>query len=218
MAQRFLTLLFIACLLLTSVALAWDGRWNIAPSGSYPLPEPTDKGRNIETDAGTDERPQSYNTTLPPRDYANVDPEEIIEAGGKDYSPYALVRITQDFRINGKIYTKGYYHIKAGQWGDGSLNTQSLTNQMIASREALPAIDDEETKKQKKQPMDVFLLKRNGNVLTVVPIHGRQGYAKQKGEKLPSKKTALAWVEYEGPRPVLKFYYKKTVYFTYLDI
>lgn len=214
---RSFSLAIIACLLLAGSAFAWDGRWTEAPSGSYPLPEVNDKARNIETDAGTDERPQTYNTTLPPRDYANVDPEEIIEAGGKDYSPYALVRMTQDFRINGKVYKKGYYHIKAGQWGDGSLNTQPLSNQLIAAHNALPPANGDEEQKKEKHPLDVFLLKQNGNVLTVIPIHGKQAYQKQKGEKLPGRNASLAWMEYEGPRPVLKFYYKKTVYFTYLD-
>lgn len=58
----------------------------------------------------------------------------------------------------------------------------------------------------------VFVLLKSGKVVGVVPVHRMQKYQRQKKEKLP--RQAVAWVEFEERRPVLKFYYKKWVYET----
>ena len=61
----------------------------------------------------------------------------------------------------------------------------------------------------------VLVLKQLGKVVGVVPIAQRQAYTPKKGEKLP--KQAMAWVDDQGDTPVLKFYYKKTIYSTPLQ-
>lgn len=96
-------------------ALAWDGRWTQAVSGGDAL---YDAG-NKQTDAGTDERPQTY-FIPPPRDHWDVDPEELDDYGRKHYTPYALTRITQHINYNGLILGPGYYLIKPGDHNDGS--------------------------------------------------------------------------------------------------
>lgn len=192
----------------TGPALAWDGRGTQAPSGTYPLPEPTTKRQNLDTDSGTETKPQSWYNKLPERDYVNLDPQELDDYAHRDYSPYALARFTQDLRWQGRTYPQGYYHVKIGLWGAGSLGTLPLTNQLHAG--SLPQPD-----KDKKRPMDVFVLKQHGNVLTVIPIAGHQAYQKPKHGHRPA--NSLAWIEWQGDQPVLKFYYRKTIYFAYLE-
>lgn len=54
---------------------------------------------------------------------------------------------------------------------------------------------------------------QQGKVMGVVPVHRMSQYRRtDKHEKKP--RTAMAWVEWEERRPVLKFYYKKWVYET----
>jgi hypothetical protein len=57
-----------------------------------------------------------------------------------------------------------------------------------------------------------FVIIRQGRVVGVVPIHRMATYLPPKKPKIP--RHALAWVEWEDRRPVLKFYYRKWVYET----
>lgn len=195
-------------------AQAWDGHWTQAPSGTYPLPEPDPKAYNIDTNSGAETHPRYFVNIMPPRNYDDVDPAEMADYTGKNYSPYALTEFMQDLHWQGKTFPKGYYHVKISRWGVASNNTLPLMNELHA--EARPQLTSvPEGGKDKAVPMDVLVLKQHGTVMTVIPIVGHEAYDKPKHSKWPA--DSLAWVEWEGDQPVLKFYYKKTVYFAYMD-
>ena len=125
-----------AAFALASPAFAWDGVWTQGVSGNeYGLYDAGVK----QTDAGTPVRPQTF-FIPPPRDYWDVDPEELSDYGKKRYSPYALARINQDIRYNGLLIPKGYYEIKPGDANAGSprinLGTQSATSYLRAPQPA----------------------------------------------------------------------------------
>lgn len=234
-------------------AWAWDGRWTQAVSGDGIFNDPG----SSQGDAGTPERPQTF-FTPPPRDYVDVDPEELsdyFDRRNRHYSPYALARIEQNIRYQGIVIPKGYYVIKPGDTNDGSprinfnttvttSNTQNQTLPPISSSQATFSLENEPepaapsatapsgnppttstpvslTPPEKRQPglqvgnpdtYRIFVIKRLGKVIAVVPIHRMESYKPSRKEKLP--KHALAWVEMENRHPVLKFYYKKRVYAT----
>ena len=75
-----------------------------------------------------------------------------------------------------------------------------------------------QTPLNKKFPIQrVFIIKRLGNVIAVVPIHQVEPYFPKREDLTPKKKIpkqALAWVEMDGQRPILKFYYKHWLYST----
>jgi hypothetical protein len=250
-------LLYVLCLLglfmPISLVWAWDGDWTQAQSGKGDIFDDPDSSQGK---AGTDP-PQKY-LTPNPRDFADVDPEELddyFDRYKKEYAPYALARIYQDLHYNDRIIPKGYYLIKPGDTNDGSprVNMKTLypppTSQTIPVMQpsnSLPALADADqpatwdntmrpspgqtpssgspkvtpdpnaSGAQKIDPKDpvyqVFVLKRNGKVMAVVPIHRMETYKPPRKEKIP--KHALAWVEMEDRHPVLKFYYKKRVYCT----
>jgi hypothetical protein len=58
----------------------------------------------------------------------------------------------------------------------------------------------------------VFVIKKLGRVVAVVPIHRMENYRPKRKDKIPHQ--ALAWVEEENRHPVLKFYYRKRIYST----
>jgi hypothetical protein len=60
-----------------------------------------------------------------------------------------------------------------------------------------------------------FVFKQLGKVVAVVPIHEMESYHPPKGEKAP--KQAVAWLELQEQRPVLRFYYRQRIYTTYFQ-
>lgn len=66
--------------------------------------------------------------------------------------------------------------------------------------------------KPKAPVYQTFVIIRQGRVVGVVPIHRMVSYIPPKKQKIP--RHALAWVEWENRRPVLKFYHRKWVYET----
>lgn len=235
-----------------SSAWAWDGDWTEARSGQVGLFDDPD---STQSKAGTDP-PQKF-LTPNPRDYADVDPEELDDyyhRYNKDYSPYALARITQDLRYNNQVIPKGYYLVKPGGMNAGSprINMATLNAKEAAqaganataganvgSAQQLPALTTTETvtpatwhqpiqpsagqtpappsqpalKTNRNAPVyQVFVLKRQGKVIGVVPINRMESYQPPRDQKIP--KQALAWIEIEDRHPVLKFYFKKWVYCT----
>jgi hypothetical protein len=60
-----------------------------------------------------------------------------------------------------------------------------------------------------------FIFKQLGKVIAVVPIHEMESYRPPKGEKAP--KQAVAWLELQEQRPVLRFYYRQRIYTTYFQ-
>jgi hypothetical protein len=60
-----------------------------------------------------------------------------------------------------------------------------------------------------------FVFKQLGKVIAVVPIHEMETYRPPKGEKAP--KQAVAWLELQDQRPVLRFYYRQRIYTTYFQ-
>jgi hypothetical protein len=254
---RFCLLCLIGLLFLPlSPVWAWDGEWTKANSGRGDI---FDDPERSQGKAGTDP-PQKFYTPNP-RDFADVDPEELDDYFNrykKEYAPYALARIFQDLRYNNLVIPKGYYHVKPGDIHDGSPNVNMKTLNPIPVEQAIPvsrqaaqapsvadadqpAILDQnigpKSTGQSTKPVlpqtkplsnpngppppqvntskpiyRVFVLKKQGKVAAVVPIHRMETYKPPRKEKIP--KHALAWVEIEDHHPVLKFYYKKQVYCT----
>ena len=197
--RLFATWSLMTAMLALGTAHAWDGEWTRAKSGEYPAYDPGDKTGN----AGTDERPQTF--YIPPaREFDNVDPEELYRSVS-DYSPHAMAQFTRNVSVGGKPLNKGYYLVRLGQANDGSPRT---------NQGAFVPVSYEERKERKKADkdagFDLFVIYRVGTVAAVCPIQERQAYVKQKGDKLP--KNPVAWIELENDQPVLKFYYKKTIY------
>lgn len=238
---------------LMSVGWAWDDDWTQARSGTVGLFDDPDSSQGK---AGTDP-PQKYYTPNP-RDYIDVDPEELTDYFNryhKDYTPYALARITQNLRYNNIVIPKGYYLIKPGDINDGSpkINMRTLQPTMpelVAPNavpigriraqypiaDEIPAVDTQElpeltplpeTSEPLEQPTplvtqnqvksdepvyQVFVIKKSGKVIAVVPIHRMEAYKPKRKDHIP--RHALAWVEMENRRPVLKFYYQKRLYST----
>ena len=241
---------------LNALALAWDGDWTDAHSGRTGLFE---NPGSTDGQAGTDP-PQKYYTAAP-RDYSEVDPEELddyFHRRDKNYTPYALARVDQDLHYNQLTVPKGYYLIKPGDAQDGServklnnlngpplpdtglvpvanapnrVQPQSLNAPRSASPEPMPAVNTPASLnspspgvqapasqnanaqgKVKVSPYEVLVIKRQGKVVMVVPIHRRQMYIPARKDKIPNR--ALAWVEEEDRHPVLKFYFHHWIYAT----
>src|SRR3712207_5109025 len=99
MMPKFSLMIPLLVLALTAPeSLAWDGNWTQAESGRGGVIY--DPG-TTQGNAGTDERPQRF-FIPPPRDWAHVDPEEPDDYKRKDYTPYALARITQTVQYQGR--------------------------------------------------------------------------------------------------------------------
>lgn len=186
---------------LVQPVLAWDDRWTQGKSGTWPGYHETEKKW---TDSGSSPKPFQRERPAPPQ-FADIDLDENKDNNGKDYSPYSLVRFLHNAQINGKPFTKGYYLVKAGYYGDGSLNSRQAQNIQYGG------LSD---KDKKDLPYQIFIFKQQGKVITVIPIERIEPYVIQKGEKRP--KMPMAWVEDEGEQPVLKFYYKKRLYISRL--
>jgi hypothetical protein len=252
----------MAGLLLCPQVLGWDGDWTDARSGRTGLFE---NPGSTDGSAGTDP-PQKYYTAAP-RDYIEVDPEELddyFHRRNKNYAPYALARITQDLHYNQLTVRKGYYLIKPGDPQDGSprvklgnlngpplpniglipvanapdrkqpqvlnaprSNSPQLTPAVLTSDPAaLPPLTGQPSagsssaeapssgtsSKEKPSPYQVLVIKQQGKVVMVVPIHRRQMYIPARKDKIPNR--ALAWIEEEDRHPVLKFYFHHWIYST----
>ena len=243
---------------ISASALAWDGDWTQASSGRVGLFDDPD---STQGKAGTDP-PQKYYTPNP-RDYIDVDPAELgdyFNRYKKEYSPYALARITQNIHYNNVSIPKGYYLIKPGDANDGSPKVSLKTieppvtfneNDLNAPPDAAvepalpplegeyPAVDNEAVYSRKARAAApesaspqgtrpapqgrpniksdepvyrVFVIKRSGKVIGVVPINRMEVYRPKWKEHAP--RQALAWMEMENRHPVLKFYYRKRIYST----
>jgi len=230
---------------------AWDGDWTHAHSGKVGL---FDDPGSSDGKSGTDP-PQKYYKANP-RDFVDVDPEELDDYFNrykKEYSPYALARITQNIRYNNVFIPKGYYLIKPGDINDGSprisLKNVEPPTELVAPNavpigrlaatqpvmDEIPAVDTEtlppmppsaypetpsppsppatgNTLKSGEPVYQVFVIKKLGKVVAVVPINRMEIYKPKRKEHVP--KHALAWLEQENRRPVLKFYYRKRLYST----
>lgn len=247
MKPIFTLLLLYSLSFFPMAAFAWDRDWTSGASGEYLYDSESTQGKS-----GVPTAPQHY--LIPPvPDYDEVDPEELDDYfghGKREYSPYALARISQELRYNDKIVIpRGYYLVKVGDFQDGSPKTNisqagvtlSLEKRSFwksSPKEALP--EEVPTIKSKKHAPPVlprvFILKRLGKVVAVVPIHRAEHYiptldrhkdesVNREPEKLDSKGTdktskkklpsqALAWIEMEDRRPVLKFYHRHHLYST----
>lgn len=162
----------------------------------------------------------------PPRDFENVDPEEIADNKKKDYSPYALALFPQNFVYRGVTISKGYYQVKLGDRNDGSpkANLNELAKKP-PSRQTVnfaPNGLPEDAVPQTSEASDDFddvkrtlVLKKLGNVVLVLPVDRREVRKRAKGEK--KIKRPISKVEFENHMPVLKYFIKNTVYSTYLD-
>lgn len=281
-----LTALFLLGLLLSLPSgLAWDNNWTQGRSGNGDVIYDPDSSHG---DSGNPERPQKF-LTPPVRDYADVDPDELNEyfkRRNKDYSPHALVRLSQDIHYAQVRIPKGYYQIEAAGPSHGSARANiQVTTGATQISDVIPALPHKKVKKQSPaqsspppdahtianplatpppvaldatgspaseqislpplspeqmdwaglsqatsptatpipSPLPVIpkntprtlVFKRLGRVVAVLPIHRMEPYKPKRKEKIP--KHALAWVETENRRPVLKFYHKKRLYTTVLQ-
>lgn len=185
-------------------AQAWDGRWTNGASLDWPAKDPgSSDGKANSKD------PLKRDYFIPAeRDFADVDPEELAELDKSGYSPYVLVRFQHDVVVNGRNLPKGYYQIKIGQFSDGSPNV-NLSGPPVGSR--VDYRDHWWEFRKPKAPKEMFVIKKLGKVVAVIPIYKVEPYVKDKKEKLP--KEAIGWVEGLGQsQPQLKIYHKKMVY------
>ncbi len=212
-AGRFVALL-LGVLLTTTGGWAWDGNWTQGRSG-YGNDIFEDTGRS-DGQAGTDP-PQKF-WKADPRDYANVDPEELHDYFDKrknrDYVPYALTRVEQALQYQNFTLPKGYYLIKPGDANEGSpLVTMGSLQSPTENGSTTTQPGSRPTSLSKRVAFyQSFVIIRQGKVLGVVPVHRMSPYKPPKEVKVP--RQALAWVAWENRRPVLKFYYKKWLYET----
>lgn len=188
---------------------AWDDSWTQGRSGrGDAIYDPWDSTGN----SGQKERPQTF--FIPPTpDYVDVDPQELSDYKKKDYSPYALARITQNLVYRGMVIPKGYYLIQPGNAGSGSPRVKMQATQQLPSMAQTAngqASSPTEPTDPKNPVYQVFVLKRLGKVVAVIPIHRSESY--QPAGKTKPPKQALAWLDTESNHPVLKFYYKKQIY------
>lgn len=212
-AGQFAALL-LGVLLTTTWGWAWDGNWTQGRSG-YGNDIFEDTGRS-DGQAGTDP-PQKF-WKADPRDYANVDPEELHDYFDKrknrDYVPYALARVEQALHYQNFTLPKGYYLIKPGDANEGSPLVSIGNLQTPAENNSTSAQPGNRPSSLSKRVAfyQSFVIIRQGKVLGVVPVHRMSPYKPPKEVKAP--RQALAWVAWENRRPVLKFYYKKWLYET----
>ncbi len=195
----------------TPEASAWDGRWTRAVSGEWPLVDPG----SSEGKTGIKEHPQTF-FIPPPRDFADVDPEEMDEAAGRMYTPYSAVRFTQDLSYLNKQIPQGFYQVKLGQWNDGSPNVNLSTQGFTGGQQPQLAAP------VSQKTYQVFVLKKLGKVIAVVPIASVEKYQADRKFKnlfgLKPSRDSYSWIDYDAQglamQPVLKFYYKKKIYAT----
>lgn len=117
---------FLLCLVLVwlefETVFAWDGDWTTGVSGDNALFYYDED--STQNKAGTDP-PQKYFQPVP-RDFADVDPDELtdyFDRYNREYAPYALLRVTRPLEYpNSQPLRVGYYLIKLGAWGAGSPN------------------------------------------------------------------------------------------------
>ena len=229
----------VCSLTLSNHALAWDGDWTQAESGRVGL---FDDPGSTQGQSGVPDPPQKFYTPAPV-DYAEVDPEELndyFNRRDKNYSPYALARITQTLHYSQRAIPAGYYLIKPGDRHDGSalVNLDTLNGPSPAETGLIPVSNQTNhsssvvspalspqgainpvkpvgkgSKTQVNPPIyETLVIKRQGKVVLVVPIHRRQIYIPARKDKIPAR--SLAWVEDEGGHPVLKFYARPWIYST----
>jgi hypothetical protein len=213
---------------LMPLSWGWDGQWTDAKSGQDYIYDP----QNSTGKAGSDP-PQTF-LTPPPRDYLNVDPKELDDYFAqrkKDYSPYALLRLTQTLRYGNTSIPPGYYQVKIGLWGEGSpmrnLPAPPAVLRPPVSKASAPSDAEQAAsgaeKAKSSQPLKpipplklpqqrVFIFKQLGNVVAVVPIHQVTIYKPGRKEKAP--RHSLAWLEMENRQPILKYYAKPWLFST----
>lgn len=223
--------LLLLCLM--PLAQAWDGDWTDGRSGQDYIYD----SENSTGKAGSDP-PQTF-LTPPTRDYLNVDPKELDDYFShrkKDYSPYALLRLTQTLYYGDTSISPGYYQVKIGLWGEGSpthnlpVPPAVLKPPVTASAPRVPVEQSESThlpsNREKAKPtaqlkpispkklprQRVFIFKKLGNVVAVVPIHEVTIYKPTRKKKAP--RHSLAWLEVENRQPVLKYYGKPWLFST----
>lgn len=235
-----LVFLLMGLLALTQpVSLAWDGNWTDASSGRGAL---FDDPERSDTKAGTDPPQKFWIPDRRDyRDIDPEELSDYFNRRNKDYAPYALARVIQALHYGDLVIPKGYYLIKPGDETDGSprVNLKTLSpsttpaelDEAEAPASHLPPIQDESAqapaqplvmanapvqkanpkrKRSEPLPYQTFVILKQGKVIGVVPIHHIQEYRPAGKEKLPRR--ALAWMEWEARRPMLKFYYHHWVY------
>ncbi|MEM0951158.1 MAG: hypothetical protein AAGI66_03330 [Cyanobacteria bacterium P01_H01_bin.74] len=216
----------------SNTAYAWDGDWTDAASGDNArlfYDEKSSLGK-----AGTTP-PQKYLKPIE-RDYKDIDPNALtdyFEHNSKIYTPYALARISSPIQYDGKFkpLPVGYYLIKLGYWGDGSINKtrykSTSQNRRLNSQEHQYAIETSNKKNNSALPSfpDVFIVLANGQVKGVYPINIVKPYKLPASKKLPQgvkipKNKPLAWLNFDDDkqRPSLYYYFKKMVYISYFQL
>lgn len=186
----------------------WDGRWTNAKSGLGT--EIPDAGSS-EGKAGTDEDPRSY--FIPTHQqlnlmYDTVERDDIANVGKvSDYASEALIQFTHRMNLNGYPIEKGYYQVYLGDGYSGSRKVN-----LGGYNQPLPPEIAKKRQKGKIENYSAVILKKQGQVIAALPIHRRERYDRQEGER--KSKRAFALVANEPSGPVLKVYYKRWIYIT----
>ncbi|MEB3287696.1 MAG: hypothetical protein VKJ04_09350 [Vampirovibrionales bacterium] len=117
-------------MIIISPAFAWEGRWTNASTGLYPLPDTEDPYNDSHTESGIPIKDRIEHFYLPPNpQFEDVDPNELSDNEGRNYSPYALLRLSRDILMYGQMLPKGYYQVKIGTWRDGSPKQKEILRQ-----------------------------------------------------------------------------------------
>jgi hypothetical protein len=197
----------------------WDGDWTDGSSGTE-----NDLGDKDDTTGKSGNDPPQWFFIPSPRQFKDVDPEDLSEQRGRDYTPYAMARLISDVRLQDKkVLKKGYYQVKLGQLNDGSQANHLDDPQRQQATILAGASIVSNRKKSSYQQLQrgtlpqTLVMKQLGKVIVVFPISRREPWRKEKGDKRRYPKP-LAGVVQENRRPVLKYFDGKMIYSSDLPI
>jgi hypothetical protein len=184
--NRILIVCFAVWLFLSVsyTCFAWDGDWTTGVSGDDALFYYDEESKEGKT--GTDP-PQKYFQPVP-RDFADVDPDELIdyfERFNKHYAPHALLRVTRPLHYNtsSQSLQVGYYLIKPGAWGAGSQNMHLSLSK--PGQQPTPPNPVQNNQSQAKTGDRIYSIKPEDEIpLDKQPLFNQQPFARGNPELL----------------------------------
>lgn len=195
----------VSLLLATAIAAAWDGDWTDGKSMRGAI---FDDPGSSHTQAGTDP-PQKF-TTPPPRDFADVDPEELddyFQRYKKEYTPYALTRVSETLRYGNVVIPKGYYLLKPGDPTDGSprvsLQTENIQLAAVSTSTTAGASENKPEEANKaQQSQQIYSSKPPGTssnpTSVAAPAQPATGKPASKAQQAPVPKYRVFILKSKG--------------------
>lgn len=193
----------------------WNGEWTDATDGyHYSHPDPgSSEGKSGNK---PQDKPQHY--WIPdPRQWADIDPQQLKDYQGYHYSPYAQLQVWQPLIYGPWKLEKGYYQIRLGQRTDGSSATrlQPTDEARIATgttaSSSLPASIDSSQRQSTRRhratppPYEVLLIYKLGKVRAVVPVTSVRPLTLEEQRAVKAAQKARGqrrWGATEGNPPV----------------